>query len=205
MISVVAGRALEKISLIAENRELLERLHKKNEEMEEANKALEEMAIRDGLTGLFNHRYFQETLTVELLRSRRHGRAFSLILIDVDNFKQYNDTHGHPEGDRLLSILAQLMGKNLRRSDVVARYGGEEFVIILPETSRRQALGVAEGIRKNISEYAFHGMKEQPGGRVTVSLGVAAFPRDGTDGSTLIKRADQALYRAKKSGRNTVC
>jgi diguanylate cyclase (GGDEF)-like protein len=205
LVSAVTDRALEKIRLIMENRKLIEELQKTNLEMERSNKALKELAIRDGLTGLFNHRYFQEALALELIRSRRHKHLFSLILLDVDRFKEYNDAHGHLEGDKLLCMLGELIRKDLRRSDVMARYGGEEFVIILPETDKDAARGIAEGIRHTVAEYPFHGREKQPTGNVTVSLGVATFPHDGRDGSTLLGYADRALYDAKKRGRNLVC
>ncbi len=191
LISAVANRAIEKIRLIEENHDLIERL--------------KELAIRDGLTGLYNHRHFHEVLAIELTRSSRHQRTFSLILLDVDFFKQYNDTHGHLEGDHLLSTLADLIRKNLRRSDIFARYGGEEFVVLLPETPNEDARTIAEEVRRRLENYPFKGGETQPLGKVTISMGVATFPDDGIDASNLIKHADKALYRAKDSGRNLVC
>ena len=204
LISSVSHRAIENIRLVGENKRLLHELTQKNEELTRANKVLKELSIRDGLTGLFNHRYFQEALALEILRSRRYERAFSVIFLDVDFFKQYNDTNGHPDGDKLLITLAQLLRDRLRRSDIVARYGGEEFVLLLPETAKENALQVAENIRQKVADYPFAGWQTQPFGRVTISLGVAAFPDEGEDGSTLIERADAALYRAKEAGRNAV-
>lgn len=202
LISAAASRAVDKIRLIEENKLLVEELKRKNEELERSNMTLSELSIRDGLTGLFNHRYLQEFLHNECLRSQRHGRCFSLIFIDVDNFKKYNDTHGHPAGDKLLIALSRLIEDRLRKTDIIARYGGEEFVIILPETFKDGGVTVAENIRKAISGHPFVGRETQPLGSVTASLGVSAFPEDSKDGKTLLQLADQALYTAKNAGRN---
>lgn len=205
LISAVVQRAVEKAILIEEKRRLMETLKKNNEQLEHVNRILKELAIRDGLTGLYNHRYFQEALTMELARSRRHERTFSLIFMDVDFFKKYNDTHGHLQGDQLLATLGKILKDRLRFTDIVARYGGEEFVALLPETSKGNARRLAENLRQCVADHPFPGAEVQPLGRVTVSMGVAAFPEDGTDSPTLIQCADQALYQAKRNGRNTVC
>ncbi len=205
LITAVANRALEKLQLVAENQRLVLELKEKNDNLERANSVLKDLAIRDGLTGQFNHRHFQESLAIEILRSQRHERSFSLIFLDVDNFKSYNDTHGHPAGDTVLSTLAELLYQRLRRSDLLARYGGEEFVVLLPETGREGAMLMAETLGQAVAEHPFPGGETQPLGKVTVSIGVASFPTDGKDGSTLTKRADEALYRAKHEGRNRVC
>lgn len=204
VISKVAGRAMEKIRLTEENRSLLAKLKKKSEELEFANKALRELSIRDGLTGLYNHRYFQETIATEIFRSRRYSRTFSLLFMDIDLFKKYNDVNGHPEGDKLLITLSRILVENLRSSDFVARYGGEEFVMILPETPKKSAFGVADEIRRKIADHPFDGREALPQGKVTVSMGVASYPEDGRDVSSLILIADQALYQAKAQGRNKI-
>jgi len=205
LISSVARRAVDKIQLIEENRSLLEKLKRKNEELEFVNLTLKELTIRDGLTGLYNHRHFQETLAVEILRSKRHAKAFSLVFLDVDFFKQYNDTHGHLHGDAVLVALSKLLIAGLRKSDIAVRYGGEEFVLLLPETSKANAFALAGTIREKIAAHPFPGRETQPQGKVTVSMGIAAFPEDGSDSSTLLHRADEALYQAKNGGRNRVC
>jgi diguanylate cyclase (GGDEF)-like protein len=205
LISATANRAIEKVRLIAENRDLLEKLKKKNDELEKANQTLKNLACRDGLTGLYNHRYFQEYLIFELYRSSRNKETFSMLFLDLDFFKQYNDTHGHLEGDQLLRSLAGILKKSIRRSDVLARYGGEEFVLILPATPKANARIVGEKIRRYVESYPFKGRDTQPNQKVTLSIGIAAFPDDGSDRSALIQCADLAMYRAKNGGRNKVC
>jgi len=204
LISAVAGRAAEKARLVTRNRELLEQLKRANEELQEANAALKEMAVRDGLTSLYNHRYFQEALAVEIARSKRYQKPCCLIFIDVDNFKIYNDTNGHPEGDLLLKTLADIMISHVRSSDLAARYGGEEFVLLLPETCKDAALMIAEGLRSKVADQPFAGRESQPSGRVTISLGVACFPLDGMEAPALLAYADQLLYKAKHGGKNMV-
>jgi diguanylate cyclase (GGDEF)-like protein len=205
LISSVARRAVEKIRLIEENKSLLEKLKRKNEELEFVNITLKELTIRDGLTGLYNHRHFQETLSVEILRSKRYAKTFSLVFLDVDYFKNYNDTHGHLHGDAILVALSKLLIEGLRKSDIAVRYGGEEFVLLLPETSKENAFALAGTIREKIATHPFPGRETQPQGKLTVSMGIAAFPEDGSDNSTLLHRADEALYQAKNGGRNRVC
>jgi len=205
MISNVAFRAVDRLRLSAENARLLGQLKEKNDQLLTANMALKELAIRDGLTGLYNHRYFHEALTVEVLRCRRHSRGFSLLFIDVDRFKNYNDCNGHPEGDRALRTIGELIGKNLRASDILARYGGEEFIVILPESSLEVACGLGERIRQMIEEHPFPGEASQPLGKLTISLGVATYRDDGDDSSTLMEIADRRLYMAKDKGRNSLC
>lgn len=204
VISKVVDRAMEKKSLTDENRDLVLDLRKKNKALEKANKLLKELSIRDALTGLFNHRYLQEALTNEIERSGKHRREFSLLFIDIDYFKEYNDNNGHILGDELLTSLSGIFQNRLRQSDIIARYGGEEFVIILTETPKEKGMKVAESIWLEVLKQAFPGSEKQPLGKVTISTGVAGYPEDGKDASTLIKKADEALYRAKKSGRNRV-
>jgi diguanylate cyclase (GGDEF)-like protein len=205
MISNVAQRASEKSDLIVENHRLLDELQVKNEQLISANRALKELAVRDGLTGLYNHRYFQEALTVEVLRCQRHDRSFSLLFMDIDNFKHYNDTNGHPEGDVALKTTAELISSRLRASDILARYGGEEFIALLPEASTETALEIAESIRQLVEEHPFPGEETQPSGQLTISIGVSTYGENGTDGSTLLEIADRRLYQAKEMGRNKIC
>jgi diguanylate cyclase (GGDEF)-like protein len=203
-VTEVVRRAMDKIDLIRQNRLLVENLEKSNLMMELANETLMELAVRDGLTGLFNLRHFRHILNEELSRAERYSRQLCLVMIDVDHFKNYNDTHGHPAGDEVLKALAGILNKRLRDVDRSARYGGEEFLVLLPETDLEKGRTVAEDLRVQMEEYPFRGRESQPFGKVTISLGVAAFPQDGPDADTLIKVADDALYRAKNRGRNRV-
>jgi diguanylate cyclase (GGDEF)-like protein len=203
-VTEVVRRAMDKIDLIRQNRILVENLEQSNLMMELANETLMELAVRDGLTGLFNLRHFRHILNEELSRAERYSRQLCLVMLDVDHFKNYNDTHGHPAGDEVLKTLAGILNKRLRDVDRSARYGGEEFLVLLPETDLEKGRTVAEDLRVQMEEYPFRGGESQPSGKVTISLGVAAFPQDGPDVDTLIKVADDALYRAKNSGRNRV-
>lgn len=166
--------------------------------------ATRKMAEVDGLTGISNRRHFQETLAREVERARETARPLALLLFDVDHFKRFNDTWGHPAGDAVLRHVAQTAARLLRRSDLVARYGGEEFVALLPGADRTAAAKVAENLRAEIEKTPLPLGRPLPPGGVTISLGVAAFPRDAPHVAGLISAADQALYRAKRSGRNRV-
>jgi two-component system, cell cycle response regulator len=204
LISAVAARASEKIRLTESNRELVESLRRKAEELEHANSMLRELAERDGLTGLHNHRYFREALDRELARSARHRRLFSLVMIDIDHFKRFNDTYGHLAGDEALKHLAGILQNLCRSSSVVARYGGEEFVMIVPENDSEGARVFADRVRDTVELTPFRNSGEALSLPLTISLGISTFPEDGIDARTLIQRADKALYYAKADGRNTV-
>jgi diguanylate cyclase (GGDEF)-like protein len=161
------------------------------------------MAITDGLTGLLNHRRSQEVLREEFRRATRYCRPLSVLMLDVDGFKEFNDTYGHPQGDQVLAHIARLLRTSVRSVDHVGRYGGEEFIIILPETTRENAFALAERIRATVALEWF------PAGngefvQKTVSIGVSAYPDDAVDPADLIQLADEALYRAKRSGKNRV-
>lgn len=190
-----------------------EELNESNANLQKANDQLGELALRDGLTGLYNHRYFQERLQAEVARARRYGHPLSLLFMDIDHFKSFNDRYGHPAGDRLLKQLAGLLMRDgrstdvvvrVRTTEVVARYGGEEFAVILPETSLERALVPAERIRQSVADRKFE-LADGVEVSVTLSIGVASFPLGTEDVSSLILRADRALYRAKGLGRNRVC
>ncbi len=204
IVPVIIGRAFENFCRIHKERRLIAELERKNKGMALANKSLQEQVIRDGLTGLYNHSYFKEALEVEIVRSRRYGRVFSLLFMDLDHFKNYNDSCGHQAGDRLLQTFATEIGSVLRKSDIVARYGGEEFTVILPELSPAESFALAEDIRAMIESYPFAGREKQPGGKVTLTIGIANYPSAGEDAETLTNCADQALYRGKDQGRNRV-
>jgi diguanylate cyclase (GGDEF)-like protein len=165
---------------------------------------IQEMAIRDGLTGVFNHRYFQEKLGEELTKAERYNKDMCLALLDVDHFKKFNDSYGHQEGDKVLRIVSQVIQSTVRKKvDTVARYGGEEFAIILPESDSNMGKELADRVRKNVEAYLFEN-NGKPLYRVTISVGVACFPFDSREQKVLIQLADKALYEAKKAGRNCV-
>jgi diguanylate cyclase (GGDEF)-like protein len=204
VISVTVKRAFEKIDLINENKELLDKLTEQNTELTKLNATLNELANTDGLTNLYNHRYFQEVLVQEIHRASRHDRKFSLLFLDIDNFKKYNDTYGHIHGDNILKRVAEIITTSTRKSDITARYGGEEFVVFLPETSEEGAIAYAENIRKAIEYTVFESIDNKPSGSITVSIGISVYPDDGKKPSQLIEIADIALYEAKAAGKNTV-
>lgn len=161
------------------------------------------LATTDGLTELYNHRYFQEQMRMQVEQSKRYNSSFSLIIIDIDFFKKFNDTFGHQSGDAVLRQVAFTLKKNVRATDIVCRYGGEEMSIILPNTTNDEAYSTAEKICKRVAEKKFKlsGDKES---NVTISLGVSSFPNDGNSASEIIDAADKRLYSAKKNGRNQV-
>ena len=163
---------------------------------------LEQLSITDPLTGLYNRRFLESRLEEERSRSQRQGQAFSLILADLDSFKLYNDICGHLAGDKALRKAATLMRRAAREMDLVVRYGGEEFCLILPNTAKRESIFVAERLRRSIEAEAFPGETNLPLGRLTISLGIAAYPDDAETIPDLIHAADLALYRAKDQGRN---
>jgi diguanylate cyclase (GGDEF)-like protein len=164
----------------------------------------EDSATHDELTGAYNFRYFQHGIEQEISRVRRYGSGMSLLMIDVDDFKNYNDQNGHLGGNAALKKLVSVLGKCVRDVDVVCRYGGEEFTVILPSTLKNGALTAAEKIRTRIARARFTGGSKQPLGKVTVSIGVATVPTDATSADDVIARADAALYRAKALGKNRV-
>jgi diguanylate cyclase (GGDEF)-like protein len=199
--SAVAG-AVNRGRLARDRKLAIETLTQKNEELLAANQFLAEQVKRDGLTGLYNHAYFQEVLARETSRAGRYNRTFTLLFADLDHFKAYNDRQGHQAGDRALVMTAEVFRKYIRKSDYVARYGGEEFVILLPETTKERARIVAERLCHAIESHPYPGREAQPGGAMTVSVGIAAFPDDGLLPAELIGKADAALFAAKREGGN---
>jgi len=179
-VRIVTERAVERYLLFSGN---------------EDKEFLVDLAVRDGLTGLFNRRYFNELITVELNRLKRSPAALSLLMLDIDNFKNYNDNQGHPAGDALLKDAARVFKSSVRPLDIVCRYGGEEFIIILPQTDKIAAKIVAERLRVQIELYL----------AATVSIGISSIPEDAQEVSALIEKADNALYQAKKAGKNKWC
>jgi diguanylate cyclase (GGDEF)-like protein len=164
-----------------------------------------EQSIRDGLTGAYNHRHFQESLQKELGRAERLGRPLTVLILDIDDFKSVNDRYGHPVGDAILQrIVTEIRGEIRGDMDLLARYGGEEFAVILPETATGEAAEVAERVRRRVDERLFRPPDSSDVIRVTVSIGLATYPQDAGTKKELIDRADAALYKAKRGGKNAV-
>ena len=219
-LKIIVQQALEQFELRFENKKLNENLKTQNEKLEEKekelltmNKSLEikiahrtkdlerinsklnQMAVTDELTGIGNFRHFQNIFESEFHRAQRYKRSLSLIMLDIDNFKTFNDQYGHTFGDEILKKIALVLNKTIRKEDTVARYGGEEFIIIAPETDEKKAKDLAERIRKAVSHLKHH---------ITVSLGIASYPTDAKTAKTLLEKADKALYRSKANGKNCV-
>lgn len=164
----------------------------------------ESAAATDRLTGLANRRRLDQFLDALVTVYPDHKQPFSLIISDVDNFKHYNDLHGHQMGDVVLEGVAALLANNVRRGDLAARYGGEEFVIVLPNCGKSRALELAETLRLAVASAVFPDQDQQPNGNLTLTLGVATFPEDGSDLVSLLKAADDCLYEGKRHGKNVV-
>jgi diguanylate cyclase (GGDEF)-like protein len=183
---------------------VFESLRRDRIEMQTLRRRLGEMAHTDPLTGLSNRRQFESMLQAELAALRRYGGHCSMAMIDVDFFKQYNDAHGHVAGDTLLKTLADVMRAQVRSTDLLTRYGGEEFGLIMTQTPKAEALRTVERLRSVVEAHAFQDAQSQPGGRLTISAGLAGAPEDGSDLGALVRRSDDALYAAKRNGRNRV-
>lgn len=179
-IRIVTERAVEKYFLLSGNEE---------------KEFLVDLAVRDGLTGLFNRRYFNELISSEVSRLKRSPMALSVLMLDIDNFKKYNDTQGHQAGDVLLKDAAKVFKNSVRPQDIICRYGGEEFIIILLQTDKMASKIVAERLRVQCELYL----------PITVSIGIASIPEDAHEVGALIEKADGALYQAKKTGKNKWC
>lgn len=179
-------------------REQKKQLELSEKNLRDANKLLEELAKEDGLTGLRNHRAFKERLEEEVLRATRYQLPLSLILMDVDHFKHFNDNFGHPAGDDVLRAVSRILESQVRNTDLVARYGGEEFVVLLPNTTEVEAMIIAERIRKSVEKSPWSKRA------ITLSLGVSGLCSTVANGHALVGLADQALYESKRAGRNRV-
>ncbi|GFO65225.1 diguanylate cyclase response regulator [Geomonas paludis] len=173
------------------------------DELKQANEQLKRLTNIDHLTGLFNRRYLAEVLEAEFFRAKRNRESLSLVIIDIDFFKQVNDTYGHQNGDVVLSSVAEVVQQQMRAYDSAARYGGEEFVLVFPGTALEGAVIAAERLRQAVIDHTFpHPLQDLT---VTVSAGVATYPSTQVDNiDALFRRADEALYRAKQNGRNRV-
>jgi diguanylate cyclase (GGDEF)-like protein len=193
--------------LESHNRELLalKELYKERaRELRAVMEKLEEVSITDGLTQIYNHRYLISRLHYEFERAKRYGLAISLIMLDIDHFKVYNDNNGHLAGDDALRKVAKLIHGAIRETDIVGRYGGEEFAVILLHADMIQMAEVAERIRRTIEQVPFPNEELQPMGKITVSIGGSCLSDGMMTMEDLIKSADEALYRAKRNGRNQV-
>jgi len=200
LVTATIARATEKIEIIEGNKALVEKLKHDASELEDINKVLMDLSIRDGLTGLFNHRYVNAYLQTELARARRHEKIFSVLFLDIDKFKRYNDSYGHTQGDALLREFSLVIKGCMRDSDLAARYGGEEFLLVLPETSKPAAEKLAEFVRHSVEQHKFSGADAT----TTVSIGVSTYPHDAIDSLGIIKAADEAMYLVKSAGGNKV-
>ncbi len=189
-------------NMVARLRQGREELAAINKTLQAKNKELETISVTDSLTGLYNRKHLMETLNHELARGQRYNHPLSVLMIDIDHFKRYNDSFGHLEGDRLLTKMARIFRESIRRIDYAARYGGEEFVVMLPETGSGKAVSVAERIRIRVMEETLNDNDKSDS--TTVSIGVAGFPENGDTLESVIASADEALYQAKRQGRNRV-
>lgn len=186
--------------LLAKIKSLI-RLKELQDELKKTNKLLESLATTDGLTGIYNHRYFYEKLNEEFERAKRYNSQLSLIMFDFDFFKKINDRYGHVVGDSVLVEMAKIVTSNIRKHDIFARYGGEEFVLLLPHTNAEGAVQEAERIRMAIESHHFENIEKR--GDVTISMGIVTFPSKYiSQPEDMVKLADAALYEAKKLGRN---
>jgi diguanylate cyclase (GGDEF)-like protein len=185
------------------NRRQMEQIEKDHSMLQQSEARFQALAVRDSLTGLFNRRYMEETLEREISRAKREKRYLGIIMTDVDGFKLINDSFGHVLGDTVLSHVAEILNRNIRKSDVACRFGGDEFILILPECSLEDTMLRAQSLRRLVEDASFL-FDDADVGRVTLSMGVSALPDHGSDSKELMRAADRALYAAKKNGRNRV-
>lgn len=203
LISTAAKRAVDAYRLDIERSQLIRSLKLSNKELARVNGVLHGLAVRDGLTELYNHRYINDMLDKHIDKSTVEGMDLSLIFIDVDHFKIFNDDHGHQTGDVLLRELSALMRENVRNKDIVARWGGEEFVVVCPTTNEETASRLAESLRATIAQHQFVRNILPAGPQVTISAGVASLAKNNSK-AAMLAAADSALYVAKDNGRNQV-
>ena len=203
LISDAAKQAVDSFNIEVERSQMMRSLKVSNEELTRMNEVFHGMAIRDGLTDAFNHRYINEMLDDEIHKAQVEYSDLSLIFLDVDNFKVFNDVNGHQAGDVLLRELSGLMQESVRKKDVVARWGGEEFVVLCPHTAEPVAARLADELRRTVADHTFSGAESQPKRKVTISAGVSTLVKFN-DKQSLVEAADNALYEAKRAGRNAV-
>lgn len=201
LLPVSVEKTLSKVRMERSHREMEELIVRQNAELEAKNAELAKLyeetkfcSLHDVLTGLGNRRFMESMMERSIVAAKRYYKPLSVIMLDIDHFKSYNDTHGHDMGDRILALTAKIVADEVRSADSVFRYGGEEFLILLPETPLKNAYDVAERLRKAV----------EAGAGVTISLGVSTLNKDMQGADELVKKADEGLYRAKRSGRNRV-
>jgi len=196
---------IQERDLYARELQVIRGLYKeKLKEIEGMREEALHLSYIDDLTGIYNHRFFIQQLTLEVERQKRYSAPLSLLMIDIDYFKNYNDTNGHLAGDQVLKAVSILIQRGVRQTDIVARYGGEEFSAILINAGREKALEIAERVRRNVADTRFPNESAQPNKQLTVSVGVATFSSSISSLTDLIREADHALYRAKRRGRNRI-
>jgi len=181
---------------------LSKNLHSNESLLQDLLQQTQELSISDGLTGLYNQMHFFELLNLETKKSQRHNLSYSLIMFDVDFFKNYNDHNGHLHGSETLKQIGAIMKSKFRTTDLLAKYGGDEFVIILPQTDKVGAYLAAERLRESVEKQVFPGADTQPQKKLTISIGLASYPEHGLNEEAILNCADKALYFAKESGRN---
>jgi diguanylate cyclase (GGDEF)-like protein len=192
---------IARVRLLCRIKQLNDALEEKIQELRQTQYKLKELVVRDELSGAFNYRFFKQQLAQEISRSQRFRNPVSLIIFDIDNFKKYNDTYGHPQGDKIIKRFAHLIQENIRKVDILSRYGGDEFSLILPGTNFDSSVTVSEKLRTLIENAYFPG-RNKPLRNITISAGIATFPEDAKDAEELIQLADIALYLAKDRGKN---
>lgn len=179
---------------LRENREILQELLKKTRDL----------SIRDGLTGLYNQTHFFQMLEDHINKAKRYNEVFSVLLFDIDNFKNYNDNNGHINGSGVIKRIGSIVSDTFRTFDISARFGGDEYVVFLPNTDKIGSFLAGDRLRERIEKSKFPGMEKQPKGKVTVSMGIASFPEDAQTREEVLDKADKALYYSKEHGRNKV-
>jgi len=189
---------------LKELKELKDHYRETARELKAARERMKRLSITDDLTETFNYRYFMDSLDLELRRAKRYEYPISLMMLDIDHFKIYNDSQGHLAGDKVLKDVAGVIRKTVRHTDILARYGGEEFAGILIKTNLNEAYQVAQRVRQSVEAFPIHHEQSQPQGRLTVSVGISTLNAEVSSVKTLISAADEALYEAKKRGRNQV-
>ncbi|EOC99265.1 Response regulator receiver modulated diguanylate cyclase [Caldisalinibacter kiritimatiensis] len=195
-------KPVDKLELLARVKSLLKSSQRQRSLWADYNKAIEK-AVKDTMTGLYNNTYLKEYLTKEIISSQNDKGALTLIMLDLDDFKNYNDVNGHVQGDEALKKTAEIIKNSIRSSDLAARYGGEEFSVVLPSTTIEEAYYIANRIRKNTADYNFTGQEKTKKGNLTISAGVAELKEDDSL-YDFLERADKALYEAKRRGKNNV-